>query len=141
MSVNRIKKHFKVSFGFRSSRSTQKKSRASSSGHHPGRISDATGSDNETVLLSSIKLHDFELVITRAPRDVRLGGPSSRRPGSLSLSFPSLKSLRASSFSFIVFVLGEQTSGIETRSLRTGTRKFKIQDGTNVDVLRRPGYN
>ena len=55
MSVNRIKKHFKVSFGFRSSRSTQKKSRASSSGHHPGRISDATGSDNETVLLSSIK--------------------------------------------------------------------------------------
>lgn len=55
MSKNRIKKHFKVSFGFRSSRSTQKKSRASSSGHHPGRRSTSTSSDNETVLLSRIK--------------------------------------------------------------------------------------
>ena len=55
MSKNRIKKHFKVSFGFRSSRSTQKKSRAGSSGHHPGRISNSTSSDNETVLLSRIK--------------------------------------------------------------------------------------
>ena len=38
----------------------------------------------------------------------------------------------------MVFVLGEQTSGIETRSLRTGTRNLKIQDGEDVDVLRRP---
>ena len=57
MSKNRIKKHFKVSFGFRSSRATQKKSRASSSGHHPGRISDATSADNGTVLLSNIKTY------------------------------------------------------------------------------------
>ena len=28
----------------------------------------------------------------------------------------------------MAFVLGEETSGIETRSLRTGTRKLKIQD-------------
>ena len=32
-----------------------------------------------------------------------------------------------------------QTSGIETRSLWTGTRNLEIQEGEDVDVLRRPG--
>ena len=60
---------------------------------------------------------------------VSSGRRRPRRPGSLSPSFP---------FSSIAFVLGEQTSGIETRSLRTGTRNLEIQDGEDVDVLRRP---
>ena len=38
------------------------------------------------------------------------------------------------------FVLGGQTPGIKTKSLRTGTKNFKNQDGEDVDVLRRP-YN
>ena len=50
-----------------------------------------------------------------------------RRPGSLSPSW----------LSFVAF-LGEQTSWIETRSFRTGTRYLKIQDGQDVDVLWRP---
>ena len=45
-----------------------------------------------------------------------------RRPGSLKPSFPSLKSL-------LVIV----------RSLRTGTKNLKVQDGEDVDVLWRPG--
>ena len=39
----------------------------------------------------------------------------------------------------MAFVLREQASEIETRSLRTGTRK--IPDGEVVDVLRRPAYD
>ena len=38
----------------------------------------------------------------------------------------------------MAFVLGMQASGIETRSLRKETRNLKIQDGNEVDVLRRP---
>ena len=38
----------------------------------------------------------------------------------------------------MAFMLGEQTSGIETRSLRTGTSYLKIQDGQDVDVLHVP---
>ena len=39
----------------------------------------------------------------------------------------------------MAFVLGKQLSEIETRSLRTETRNLKIQDGEDVDVLKRPG--
>ena len=46
------------------------------------------------------------------------------RPGSLKPSFPSLKS--------------SQTSWIQNRSLRTGTRNLEIQDIEGVDVLLRP---
>ena len=38
-----------------------------------------------------------------------------------------------------VFVIGEQISGIQSRSLWTETRNLKIQDGEDVDVLRRSG--
>ena len=41
----------------------------------------------------------------------------------------------------LAFVLGEQTSQIKIKSLRTGTRNLKIQDGDDVDVLRRPVYD
>ena len=34
------------------------------------------------------------------------------------------------------FVLGEKTTGIETRSLRTGAKHLKIQGGEDVDLLR-----
>ena len=36
-------------------------------------------------------------------------------------------------------MVGGQTFGIETRSLGTETRNLEIQDGEDVDVLRRPG--
>ena len=35
-------------------------------------------------------------------------------------------------------VICEQTSGIQSSCLMTETRNFKIEDGENVDVLRRP---
>ena len=38
----------------------------------------------------------------------------------------------------MTFVVGGQTFGIETRSLGTETRNLEIQDGEDVDVLRRP---
>ena len=40
----------------------------------------------------------------------------------------------------MIFVLGEQTSGIKTRSFRTITRILVIQDGEDVDDLRRPDH-
>ena len=58
---------------------------------------------------------------------------------SLKPQFPSSKSQRTSQFlsmAMMAFVIGEQTSGIRSRSLRTETRNLKIQD---FDVLRRPG--
>ena len=36
-------------------------------------------------------------------------------------------------FSSIAFVLGEQISRIEPRTLRTGAKNLKIQDGEDVD--------
>ena len=36
-------------------------------------------------------------------------------------------------------MVGEQTSGIQSRSLRAETRNLEIQDGEDVDVLQRPG--
>ena len=41
----------------------------------------------------------------------------------------------------MTFLVGEQTFGVETRSLGTETRNLEIQDGEDVDVLRRPGCN
>ena len=38
-------------------------------------------------------------------------------------------------------MVGGQASRIQTKSLRTETRNLKIQDGEDVDVLRRPGLN
>ena len=38
-----------------------------------------------------------------------------------------------------VFVIDDQTSGIQSRSLRPETRNLKIQEDDDVDVLRRPG--
>ena len=38
----------------------------------------------------------------------------------------------------MVFVLDEQTSKIKSRILRTKTRNLEIQDGEDVDVVRRP---
>ena len=35
-------------------------------------------------------------------------------------------------------MVGGQTSEIQSRSLRTETRTLEIQDGEDVDVLRRP---
>ena len=35
-------------------------------------------------------------------------------------------------------LVGEQTAWIQSRTLRTETRNLKIQDGKDVDVLRRP---
>ena len=40
----------------------------------------------------------------------------------------------------MAFVLDEQTSEMKTKSLKTGTRNLKFQDGEDVDVLRRPGF-
>ena len=60
-----------------------------------------------------------------------------RRPGSSKLSFPSLKSSCTSQYSSTAFVLGDPTSGIQSRSLRTETRNLKIVDV--LAVLRRPG--
>ena len=37
------------------------------------------------------------------------------------------------------FVVGEKTIGIQSSCLRTETKHLKIQDGEDVDVLRRPG--
>ena len=65
------------------------------------------------------------------------GSSGRQRPGFLKPLFPSLKSSRTSQFSFMAFVVGGEASGIQSRSLRTETRKLKIQD---VDVLRRPDY-
>ena len=42
--------------------------------------------------------------------------------------------------SSMAFVLDEQTSEMKTKSLMTGTRNLKFQDGEDVDVLRRPGF-
>ena len=39
----------------------------------------------------------------------------------------------------MAFVLEKERSGMKTRSLRTGTRSFEIQDGEDVDILHRPG--
>ena len=41
--------------------------------------------------------------------------------------------------SFMAFVVGEQTSEIQKRTLRAVTRNLKIKDVEDVDVLRRPG--
>ena len=41
----------------------------------------------------------------------------------------------------MTIVVGGQTFGIETRSLGTETRNLEIQDGEDVDVLRRPDRN
>ena len=38
----------------------------------------------------------------------------------------------------MTFVHGEQTSGIKTGMLGTSTRNLEIQDGEDVDVVRRP---
>ena len=38
-------------------------------------------------------------------------------------------------------MVGGQTSGIQNSSLRAETRNLEIQDGEDVDVLRRPGHN
>ena len=38
----------------------------------------------------------------------------------------------------MAFILGKQRSRGKTRNLRTGTRNFEIQDGEDVDLLRRP---
>ena len=38
----------------------------------------------------------------------------------------------------MAFVLGKQTSEMKTKSLRTSIRNLEIQDGEEVDVLRRP---
>ena len=35
-------------------------------------------------------------------------------------------------------MISDQTSGIQSKSLRMETRNLKIQDGEDVDVLRRP---
>ena len=40
----------------------------------------------------------------------------------------------------MTFVVGGQTFGIETRSLGTETSNLEIQDGEDVNVLRRPGF-
>ena len=61
-----------------------------------------------------------------------------RRPGSWKPPFPSLKSSATSLFLSMTFVVGGQTFGIETRSLGTETRNLEIQDGEDVDALRRP---
>ena len=38
-------------------------------------------------------------------------------------------------------MIGDQTSGIQSRYLRTETRNLKIQDGEDVDVQRRPAFD
>ena len=64
-----------------------------------------------------------------------------RRPGSLKLSFPSLKSLRTSLFSPITFVVGEQTSGIKSRSLRTKPRNLETLFGWVIKLCLRTSDN
>ena len=39
----------------------------------------------------------------------------------------------------MAFVVGEQTSGIPSRNFWAETWNLEIQDGEDVDVLRRPG--
>ena len=60
------------------------------------------------------------------------------RPGFLKPSFPSLKSSQMSYFSSMAFVVGQRTSEIQSGTLRTVKGNLKIQDGEDVDVLRRP---
>ena len=38
-------------------------------------------------------------------------------------------------------MIGDQTSGIQSRYLRTETRNLKIQGGEDVDVQRRPAFD
>ena len=38
-------------------------------------------------------------------------------------------------------MIGDQTSGIQSRCLRAETRNLKIQNGEDVDVLRRPALD
>ena len=73
---------------------------------------------------------------SRAPQDV-----DRRRPGSLNPSFPSLKSLRTSLFSPITFVVGEQTSGIKSRSLRTKPRNLETLFGWVIKLCLRTSDN
>ena len=71
---------------------------------------------------------------------LKQGSAGRRRPRSprfLNPSFPSLKSSRTFQFTSTAFVVGEQNSGIQSRSLRTKTRNLENQDGEDIDVQRR----
>ena len=69
-------------------------------------------------------------------------GTSTSSPSRIFVAlFTSLSSSRTSKFSYMAFVICEQPSGIQNRSLRTETRNLKIQDGEDIDVLRRPEHN
>ena len=69
--------------------------------------------------------------------DVADQGSSGRPrcPGSSKLSFPSLKLSRTSLFSSTAFVVGEQTSDIRSRSLRTETRNLETRTSTSCGGL------
>ena len=75
---------------------------------------------NSSLLSPDHSYSDSNQILARLPNDDQgsSGHRRPRRPGSLKLSYPSLKSSRTSYFSSTAFVVGEKTFWIQSRNLR-----------------------